>query len=436
MKSSKSNESARSQSSPWSNRNYRVWFAADTSLLIGVTIGAFAFSLLGYTVSHDVAIAGFAATVYSLVRGGATLIGGMIIDRFDRRKLMIVGGLASFAVLAGMIGAWTTGLMTVPVLFVFAALRGLTSGLFSGVTDTVLPQIVSGGQLTQAYAANETRDAVANMLSSPLSGWLYAFGPDIPFMVSAVMYAVMVACAPFIKADLRPEAGRADDDRTEEEKAQVAVHADKSLTAALRWYIQWPAATVLMLLVVLVNFSFSLGSTVALLHQQAIATPAWTIGMISTFNGMGMLIGSLFTEPLTKRFRGGRVVQIGLAPAPVAFVGMTLTDNPWIIAVCCGLGSMLLIPCNAVLGAYTELIMPNDMRGRINAVSDLFAMVFGSLAAAVSGVLLKGLGYTPAMGIAMALVALTLAMTICSKAISGIPFRGEFDAIRPFPLKA
>ncbi|KAB8294427.1 MFS transporter [Bifidobacterium avesanii] len=429
-------DASRQTQSPWKVRDYRVWFTADTSLLIGVSIGAFAFDLLGYTVSHDVAVAGFVATVYSLVRGAATLAGGVIIDRFDRKRLMVVGGLASFAVLVGMIGAWLAGLMTVPVLFAFAALRGLTSGLFSGVTDTVLPQIVSGGQLTQAYAANQTRDAVAGMLSSPLSGWLYAFGPEIPFIVSAVMYVVLVACAPFIRADLRPEAGRAGDRRTEEEKAEAAAHADKSLTAALRWFAQWPAATVNFALIAIMNFGLNLGPTIAILHQQAIGTPAWIIGMLNLFNGAGMLIGSTLTEPMTKRLRGGRVVQISLMPTVVALVVMTLTDNPWTIAVSCGVAVFLLIPGNAVIGAYTELIVPNDMRGRVNSFFSLLSMLLGSLASALSGVMLKAMGYTLAMAVSTLVLVAALALTIGAKAVRDIPFCGEFDAIQPLPLKA
>lgn len=430
--------------SVWRVRDYRVWFTADTSLLVGSMIGGFAFSLLGYTVSGDTAVAGAVAAVYSLVSGAATLIGGRIIDRVNRKKLMVAAGLTAFAVLAVIIGVWVAGVMSVPVLFALAVLRGVSGGLFSGVTDAALPQIVAGKLLVDASAANNVRTTVANMLASPLSGWLYAFGPEIPFALAAVMYLGLAVSAPFIRADLDPKAARPVVDGADGSVDAVAgpesegpgAGADSgTLCDTLRWFVQWPAVSVNGLLVILVNFAFGLSSSILILQQQSIGTATALIGMISMASGVSSLLGSLFVEPMTKRFKGGRVIQLGLLPGLMGYVGMAFTDNVWAVCGLCLLASLLMLPMNAVCGAYFMLLTPNAMMGRVNSMFAVCSTVASSLASALAGLLLKYLGYSPAMGVGVAMMAGAVALTWLAPAIREIPFRREFDAIRPLPLR-
>lgn len=191
--------------SPWRVRDYRSWFVADTASALGTTIGGFAFTLVAYAVSHDVTTAGMVGTVFALCEGLGTLPGGHLSDRIDRKKLMIVFGLISAATLCVMTLALVAKMMSAPLLFLFAIVRGLTSGVFSNVSNIILPQIVTGNQLVQAYSANESRDACIQLFSKPLSGFLYGLGPEIPFLISAVLYALMSVATPLIRSDLRPK---------------------------------------------------------------------------------------------------------------------------------------------------------------------------------------------------------------------------------------
>lgn len=128
-------------------RDYRSWFVADTASALGTTIGGFAFTLVAYAVSHDVTTAGMVGTVFALCEGLGTLPGGHLSDRIDRKKLMIVFGLISAATLCVMTSALVAKMMSAPLLFLFAIVRGLTSGVFSNVSNIILPQIVTGNQL-------------------------------------------------------------------------------------------------------------------------------------------------------------------------------------------------------------------------------------------------------------------------------------------------
>ena len=438
-KSDTASESAESDdeiTSLWRQHDYRAWFAADTSLMIGSLIGALAFDLLGYTISHDTAVAGLAATTYALARGAATLAGGWLTDHADRKKLMVAGGLTSFAVLASFVAAWLLGLVNVAGLFIFAVARGLTSGTFSSVTDAALPQIVKGNQLPKAFATNQTRDAIGGILASPLSGLLYALGPEIPFAFSAVMMLAMACAAPFITTDLHP--GNTTSDTSSNTASgtgnQPNTAHGRSLTAGFRWFARWPQALLLLTLALLVNFALSIGSTVAILQQQVLGTPTWLIGLMGAASGASMIAGSLFSDPLSKHFTGGRIVQLSLLPTVIGYAAITFTDNIWATIVGFATASALLIPCNAVLGAYTMLLIPNDLRGRVDSIDTLCSMVLGSLASACAGTLLKYTGYRFAMATALAAIIVAVAMCLVSKTMRDIPSQSRFSEVRPLPL--
>ncbi len=142
---------------------------------------------------------------------------------------------------------------------------GLTSGVFSNVSNIILPQIVTGNQLVQAYSANESRDACIQLFSKPLSGFLYGLGPEIPFLISAVLYALMSVATPLIRSDLRPKNDASPSDSDDSTKKTPRNHIDgssshSSLIEGFAWYTRWPQAVSVFGSVLLLNCVLTLWS--------------------------------------------------------------------------------------------------------------------------------------------------------------------------------
>lgn len=147
-------------------REYRYWFLCDTSSQIGVVVGGFAFTLLGYTVTHNYVLSGLAGTLNSLVTAFMVIPGGIISDYHDRRHLIILSGAFAAALDAALALTLLAGRMSAPLLFVFVTANGALSGLFSNTTNVALPQVVGKNQLADATAANQSRDAVLQLAAS------------------------------------------------------------------------------------------------------------------------------------------------------------------------------------------------------------------------------------------------------------------------------
>ena len=362
-------------------------------------------------------------TVFALCEGLGTLPGGHLSDRIDRKKLMIVFGLISAVTLCVMTSALVAKMMSAPLLFLFAIVRGLTSGVFSNVSNIILPQIVTGNQLVQAYSANESRDACIQLFSKPLSGFLYGLGPEIPFLISAVLYALMSVATPLIRSDLRPKNDASPSDSDDSTKKTPRNHiggssSHSSLIEGFAWYTRWPQAV-------------SVFSSV-ILNQQMLNIPGWQIGLISTGSGVGLLSGSFLTTPLANRLTGGRTVQVSFIIIMVGCALQPFTQNTYLLAGCMAIMNLMVVPANSVLGAYASLIIPNDLRGRVFSVFSLFNITLASLASGIAGIMLSSLGYMIAAATTAAIMTGTVLLAFMSNGIREIPDKAAFSNLEPW----
>ncbi|WP_313362684.1 MFS transporter [Microbacterium sp.] len=388
----------------WRVRDYRAWFAGDTLTQVGLSIGAFAFTLLGYYVTSDAFLAGLIGTVSAVARAVSTLPGGVLADRFDARRLMIWSGASAFAIYAGLSAMYVTGTLTTAALIVIAAGEGLVVGLFFTVTDVALPRIVGKRFLAEASAANQSRDAAIRLAAAPVSGLLFGVHPSLPLIVSAVARLGEVGSALAIRKDLSPE-GLGDE-------AEV-----RSLAAGRRWLAVWRQPRTLIGLIVLVNFCLGACGMTIVLSQQQTGTPAWQIGTIQTMQGAGVLAGGAVAGWILRRYSGRAIVRLSICI--IGFVA-----------------SMPLIPLNAVQGSYLALIIPDQIRGRVLSLSSLLGALAGGAAPLLAGALLEYAGYYLAVGVPLAILAGTAVAAALSRAVGAIPRRSEFDQVEPLPLSA
>ena len=153
------------------------------------------------------AMVGVAMTVPTLV---LLLLGGVLSDRFDRRRLMVasdliralaVGAIATLS-LAGALELWQLVALVIP----YAA----GNAFFGPAFDAIVPDIVSDGQLAQANALDQLVRPIAQRLAGPAIGGVLievagigaAFALDaLSFAVSAAAVLAMSSRAPAARAE-------------------------------------------------------------------------------------------------------------------------------------------------------------------------------------------------------------------------------------------
>ena len=84
------------------SRDYRWWFVGDTAGASAIAIRQFAVPLAAYALSGSPALAGLLGTVQVAVATAASLPGGVLIDRHDRRRIIRGYALAGASIWAAV----------------------------------------------------------------------------------------------------------------------------------------------------------------------------------------------------------------------------------------------------------------------------------------------------------------------------------------------
>lgn len=195
----------------WRRRDYLTWLASDTSGALASAVYAFAVPLVALIVTGDPALAGLVAAGGALGRLVATVPGGVLADRHDRRVLMVIGGLAGAALVTIMAVAHLVGVLGFWPLLLLNLALGARTGLFGSASDAALKAVVDPEQLPSAMSANQGRDAAIAIGAGPAGGALLAGGVVLPLLATVAGHLLAAFTALGIRADLRPDAGTAEE---------------------------------------------------------------------------------------------------------------------------------------------------------------------------------------------------------------------------------
>lgn len=393
-------------------RDYLVWLAGDTSGALAASVYGFAVPLLTLVVTGEPALAGLVAAAGAVGRVAGTLPGGVLADRHDRRRLMVVGGLVGAALTGLLAGALLAGVLDVWWLLAANAAVGLRTGLFGSASNAALPAVVPRDRLGAALSANQGRDAAIAMGGGPASGALLAAGPVLPLVASAVGHLVSALSASRIRADLHPRAGEAPT-TTDEAAARTGMLA--SAREGLVWLWARPALRTSVLVGTLLNLGVNAAVATVIYQLQQDGTAPAAIGLVTTTIGVGMLLGSLLAPALLGRFPTGRLVVGGLLLAVAAFAVLPFVEGvPATLAVM-GVGILGAPVANAGLGGWFMAVVPRPLLGRAGSAVDLLSMAALPLAPVVAGFGLSLVGLRGTLG-SCAAVCLAAAVLLVGNA--------------------
>jgi MFS family permease len=134
-----------------------------------------------------------------------SLVSGVLVDRLDRRRLMVRVD-AARSVAAGLLGvAVLADLASLPVLYAVFFLLGTAETLFDSAAVSILPAVVPREQLPRANGRLLSAQMVANELVAPPLGGLLFAAAALPFLLDAGTFAAAAALVAAIAGRFRVE---------------------------------------------------------------------------------------------------------------------------------------------------------------------------------------------------------------------------------------
>ncbi|MFF3176598.1 MFS transporter [Streptomyces sp. NPDC057900] len=383
----------------------RLWTAQTVSSLgDGVTHAAL--PLLALALTRDpmaLAVVTAAGTLPWLLFG---VVGGALMDRWDRRRTMWVADTARAVLLVIPAAAAVLDVLSIPLLAAVAFLLGLGGLFFDTAATAYLPDLLGRDPVRLARANSRLRGAqtaMSGFAGPPAGSALLALGRAVPLVADAVSFALSALLVRSLPAVPRPAGGvRASLLREARDGASYVFRDRLLLGLALR-----PAVG---------NVAFLAVETVlALFAHDRLGIGNFGFGLLLTAEATGGLLGAGIASFLGRRLGTGTALTCTAAIEGLAVLGLAAAPNSYVagfaLAVCgAGMGAtMVLAP------SLRQAIVPARLMGRVASTSRMLAMCAAPFGAFAGGWLATSYGVrTPlyaAAGLLLTMTALTATMT-------------------------
>ncbi len=298
---------------------------------------------------------------------------GALVDRWDRKRVMILSDLGRALAMGSIPLALAFGGLTTAHLALVAAVEGTLFTFFNLAEAACLPRVVPKEQLPAAVGQWQATDSVAGLVGPSLGGLLFGLGAALPFLADAVSYLASAVSLRAIRAGFGGERPLAPDGAGGGLWAEVR--------EGLVWLWREPLVRFLALLtggINLCGFGYSL---ILIVFAQRLGASSAVIGLIFASSGASSILGALAAAPLGRR---------------LGFARLIVATN-WVLALTWPL-------------YYRLARIPDRLQGRVNSAFRLLSYGVQPASLALTGALLELTGvaatvlilFIPQLGLAVA----------------------------------
>ena len=377
-------------------KDYRWWIAGTTSDSLTVSVRDFALPLLAFALTGSAVLAGSLITISSAIFVTLVLVGGVLVDRTDRRVCMIWR--ASLGALTWGIVALLQAmdLLTFPALILFVALGAIGRSLFGMADNAALRSIVSGGNFARAQSVNQGRDAAIEIAGGPFGAVLYAFAPWLPFAFSAVALLVLLLSAQRIRADLFPYGDETKDpSHTPRQGRMSRIGAGikvipKDISSGFRIVFSNPALRAAALAATALNAATTLAVFTIQLDLVSREVDPLLIGWLNGAMAASMLGGAILGGIVVPKMRVPTLVLISLTTAMAGIVGLVFFHEYAFLFLWFTILGLATPATAAAISGYVFTVIPIHFQGRAGSTLTVLNMGLSALSPLAAGWLIHG----------------------------------------------
>ncbi|MEU8223727.1 MFS transporter [Kribbella sp. NPDC048915] len=377
-------------SPPELGRDFRKIFPAAIISNLGDGAMLAAGPLLVASITTEPAAVGAAAFVQQLPWLLFALFSGALVDRLDRRTMIVVADTFRALVLAAL--GLAVLLHTAPLWAVYVALflLGTAETLADNASGALLVTAVPKTHLGTANARLFASGTVLQQLGGPpLGALLFAVGAGIPLAFDALTFAA--AAVLISRVAVRPP--------LPDRSAGTALWHE--VQEGVRWLWHHSGVRTLALSILVMNITFCAAfATWVLYARERLGLSETQFGLLIAVGAVGGVLGMPTYHLLEPRLGAVTLLRAGLVIETTVHLILALTRSPWVVAVTMAVFGVHAVVWGTVSTTARQIATPDPLMGRVNSVYLLASVGGAAVGSAFGGVLAQRYGLTAPFALA------------------------------------
>lgn len=310
---------------------------------------------------------------------------GALVDRVDRRGVIVVVDLARAAVLTLLAAAIVTGAVSIGVVLAALFLLGTAETFADVSSQTLLPSTVPREHLGVGNARLQGVFITANQLvGPPIGAALFAAGMAWPFAANAVCFALGAVLISRLTLT-----------RPGSERHPTTAGVRNDIREGVRWLWQHAAMRTLALTIVLFNVTFGAAYSVLVLYAgDRLSLGAFGFGLLATASAVGGLVGTSAFGWLERRLGYAWILRVGLVIETLTHLALALTTTAWVALLVLVVFGAHAFVWGTTADTIRQRAVPDRLLGRVTSVY-MIGVVGGMVAGGgLGGVIARQWGVT------------------------------------------
>ncbi len=308
---------------------------------------------------------------------------GVIADRYDRRRIIVVANAVRAVVLAVLATMIVADTLTVGVILIALTALGAAEVFVDTTGSTLLPMLVRTTDLGVANSRLMFGRLTINDLGGPALGALmFAVGMAVPFVLQAVCVVFSAVVIRSIVVDRPPPPERHESARTE-------------ITAGLRWVWAHPAIRTLTITILAFNLTFGgVWAILVLYSVERLGLSEVGFGLLTSFGAAGGIVVALTYGRIERRLGMANIMRVGLTIEVLMHLSFAINTSPAIAFAVFFVFGMHEAAWGTTSTTIRQRVVPPEFQGRVSSVNGVGVFSTLVLGALIGGLIASKWGVT------------------------------------------
>jgi MFS family permease len=339
------------------SRNFRLYFIGQIVSMIGTWLQMVAQGWLVLEMTGSAFWVGVTAATSTIPTLFLSLIGGVIVDRYPRKVILLWTQSLSMA-LALILGTFTlTHTVTIPVILVLAFLLGCVGAVATPAIQAFLSEMVDRSQLHSAVALNASIFNASRVIGPAIAGLMITWiGTGGAFMANGLSYVAVILALLAISTTAAPP-------------KPTNEHPLQSIRDGIAYTRKHPLIRTIVLFVGAVSiFGWSFMAMLPVVAKQTFGLGASGMGTLFSAFGLGSLTATFFVSMSSGRIGAPRMVIGGMLTFTLSLIAFTFTTTVPLALFFLFVSGLGMLSAFATMTATVQRLVEDRYRGRVMSI--------------------------------------------------------------------